>query len=134
MEEALRGLLAANAGVAARAGSRIYWRLVPQAQSNQDCIVLHRISGVRDYHTEAPSGLVVSRVQVDCRGVSYSAAKLIARAVVAAVDGYRGTPAGLYFGGIFIDGERDADQTPTGDVKTIFLTQLDLIVWHSETA
>ena len=134
MEEALRTLLANDGRVAARVGGRIDWRLMPQAQAAQDAIVLHRISGGRDNHMQAASGLVSSRVQIDCRGLKYSDAKLTARAVIAAVNGFRGNVSGIGFSGIFIDGERDDDQAVSGDVKTVFITQIDIIIWHSEGA
>lgn len=133
MEGALTALLLGNAGVTALAGQRVYWRLVPQGVATGSWVVMHRVSGQRDYTTQAPSGLVSSRVQVDCVGASYGAAKVLARAVVAAAGGYRGTVGGMAIQGIFIDAERDDDDSNTGDVATRFRTSLDLQIWHPET-
>ena len=132
MEEALRSLIVANSGVTALVSSRVYWGNVPQQVATGSWVRMNVISGVRDYHMEAPSGLVQSRVQVDCVASKYSDAKLIARAIETAISGYRGTQSGIKFGGAFIDGERDTDETPTGDTVTRFMTSLDFIIWHGK--
>jgi hypothetical protein len=131
MEEALRSLIVANVGVTTFVSSRVYWGLAPQTTTG-NYVTMHRIGGVREYNMETPSGLVQSRVQVDIWGGPYSQVKLISRAIVAAIGGFRGTQNTIQFGGIFIDGERDDQTETTGDTATRYRNSLDLIVWHSE--
>jgi len=121
MEEALTALLATVAG------GRRYWMLAPQAAARPH-VVLTRITGIRDYHAQGASGLVESRVQADCYGDTYTAAKGIARDIRNAVSGHR---AGI-FKGIFIDSERDLPVSDAGEVNHLFRVSLDLIIHHGE--
>jgi hypothetical protein len=121
MEEAITALLASVAG------GRRYWVRAPQ-QAGRPFVVLNRISGLPDYHSQGPSGYVASRVQADCYAETYTAAKQVARAVKAALSGYRG---GI-LQGVFADNERDLPAADAGEVKYLFRTSLDLIVHHSE--
>lgn len=129
MEESLRTLLVSASGVTDLVSTRVYWRQAPQSVT-ANFINLHRVSGGRDYNMDAPSGLVSSRVQADCWASKYSEAKLIARAIEAAASGYSGTVGGTLFQGIFIDTERDDDQSDSGDVATRYRVSLDLTIWH----
>jgi hypothetical protein len=133
MEEALRSLIVANSGVTALVSTRVYWGLVPQAVQTQSWVRMNRITGNRDNHMQGPSGLVSSAVQVDCVSNTYSGAKLTARAIVAVVNGYRGTSGSMAIQGIFIRDERDGNEAATGDTATRFMTSLDLEIWHPET-
>jgi hypothetical protein len=129
MEEALRTLIVSASGVTDLVSTRVYWRQAPQSVGG-DFINLHRVGGVRDYNMQGASGLVDSRVQVDCWADRYSSAKMIARAVETVVSGYSGTIGGKRLQGIFIDAERDDDTSDSGDVATRFRTSLDLLIWH----
>src|SRR4051812_46510481 len=101
MEEALVAYLLANAGVAALAGTRIYWGERPQGDA-LPAIVLFKVSPNRDVTLAGPSGLIGPRVQIDCLGGSYALAKTTARAVIAAADAIGGTAG---FQGAFLDAE-----------------------------
>lgn len=130
MEAALIARLLATAGVSALVSNRINWSRRPQAEA-LPAIVLHRIDGSPDYHTQGPSGLIESRVQVDCWGASYGAAKALARAIDAAVSGARFTQGAIRFDAILIVDERDS----TFDETTpIFRTSLDLMVHHASAS
>ncbi len=134
MEEALVGLLLADSGVSALAGARVNWNERPQA-GGYPCVVLTRISGGRDYTMAGPSGLVESRVQVDCYSdVSYLAAKTLWRAVRAAVSGYRGQPVTGQpeLRGVFITSERDMIESMQSE--KLHRISSDLTIWHEETA
>jgi len=125
METALIAKLLASAGVTALVSTRINWSRRPQGAA-LPAIVLHRISGIPDYHHSGTSGLVSSRVQVDCYGVSYGSAKAVARAVEAAITAQTFTQGATRFDVILLDNERDSSTEPTPD--TLFLTSLDLVV------
>jgi hypothetical protein len=130
MEAAFIARLLATAGVTALVSTRINWLRRPQG-SALPCIVLHRIDGTPDVTHGGRSGLVVSRVQVDCWGASYGSAKAIARAVETAITAQTFTQGATRFDVILIADERDStfDENNT----PIFRTSLDLIV-HSANA
>ena len=130
MEEALRNYLLAGAGLVSLVAARIHWVRSPQGSASPR-IVLYRISGVRDMVMNGPSGLVSSRVQVDCIGASYSSAKTVARAVEGRLSGFSGTPGGVDFQGCFLIGERD-DFEDTDTPDKLFRTSLDFNIWHKD--
>lgn len=133
MEEALIALLASVSG------GRVYWMLAPQGLSADDgsYIVMRRVDGVRDYAMSGPTGYVQTRVQLDCYGKTYAAAKTAARAVEAVISGYSsatdgGSPpstSGVL--GIFVISERDATFPDAGDKNHLFLVSLDAMVHHT---
>jgi hypothetical protein len=131
MEEVLRSVLLEAADVAALVGSRIHWVRSPQGSASPR-IVLYRIDGLRDMTMQGPSGLVSSRVQVDCIGTTYGSAKGAARAVAARLNGFSGWPSGIRFEGCFLIGERD-DFEDADTPDKLFRTSLDFNIWHQET-
>lgn len=122
MEEALTTLLATVAS------GRRYWVRAPQG-ATLPYAVLNLVSGVRDYHTQGPSGYVQSRVQCDCYGATYSAAKTTARTLRLAASGVRSGD----IQGIFIESERDLPAEDAGPVTNLFRISIDLIIHHKET-
>jgi hypothetical protein len=130
MEEALRALLAGDAGIKGLVGSRVHWVRSLQA-STSPRIVLYRIGGIRHMSLRGPSGIIESRVQVDCIGTSYSSAKAVARAAELRLSGYSGTFSGIRFEGCFLIGERD-DFEDTDTPDKLFRTSLDFNIWHKE--
>lgn len=125
MEEALAAHLLAQNPLTALTATRIAWGARPQGAASP-CVVLHRVGGEREQSMAGPDGVVSSRVQVDCWGVTYTAAKSVARQVVAALNGYR---AGA-IQRVFIDSERDDQFLDPPD--PLYRTRLDLRVWHTE--
>lgn len=111
-------------------GARVHWVRSPQA-SAAPRVVLYRISGLRHMSLSGPSGIVDSRVQVDCIGASYASAKAVARAVEARLSGYSGITGGTDFQGCFLIGERD-DFEDTDTPDKLFRTSLDFNIWHKE--
>jgi len=127
MEAALIAKLLASLGVTALVSTRINWSRRPQG-SALPAVVLHRVSGLPDVHHGGTSGLVVSRVQVDCWGASYGSAKGVARAVETALTAQRFTQGAVRFDVILIDSERDDS---TDETTPLFRTSLDLMVHHA---
>lgn len=128
MEEALVAYLLAGTGLAGLVGTRIHWVRSPQSVASPR-VVLYRIGGLRDMTMAGPSGLVSSRVQIDCIGLTYASAKAVARAAEARLSGYSGTTGGIDFEGCFLIGERDVFED--GDTPDkLFRTSLDFTVWH----
>ncbi|QPC87415.1 DUF3168 domain-containing protein [Mesorhizobium sp. NBSH29] len=121
MEILLTTLLAPVAG-----GNR-YWVRAPQGQK-PPYVIMQRITGIRDYHLQGASGLVESRVQIDCYDKAYSSVASMARSVVSILSGHR---AGI-IQGIFIDSERDLPAADAGDVTSLFRKSIDIIIQHKE--
>jgi hypothetical protein len=131
MEESLIGYLKAASGITALLGTnpvRIYWTLAPQNVA-KPYATLQRISGNRDTHMKGVSGLVESRVQVDCYGLTYAASKGVARAVEARISGGAFTQSGTAFRVCLLDTERDGYEDGATPDK-LFRTSLDFIIWH----
>lgn len=128
MEEALVAKLLASAGVTALVGNRINWTRRPQGNATP-AVVLNMIDGSPGYTLAGPDGLYRNRVQVDCWAKTYAQAKLTARAVDAALSGFKGVSGGVSFRAVFIDSERD-DYAAEGP-DPLNRTMLDLMVWHS---
>ena len=99
MEEERR-LLAADAGVSALVGDRIAWGVAGGQGLQNPCVVLYLIDDLPDYHMLGPSGLASARVQVDCRGTSWTQAKAVGRAVQALLSGFKGTRGNIVFQGV----------------------------------
>lgn len=131
MKEALRAILAADAGVAALVADRIAWAARPR-DAALPSIALHRISGPRDYVMSGPSGLVNSRVQVDCWATTNREATLVARAVTAALSGLRTTVDGVQFQGAFIDNEIDYAEEGSAPDELLYRVSIDFLISHSE--
>lgn len=128
MEAALIARLLATAGLTALVSTRINWSRRPQAEA-LPAIVLHRIDGGRDYHLTGPSGIIESRVQVDCWAASYGSAKAVARAVETTLSGARFIQGAIRFNTIHVVDERDSTFDESG--TALFRTSLDLMVHHS---
>lgn len=128
MEESLVAKLLAASGLTALVVDRINWNKIA-APAVAPYVILRRISGGRDYHMGGASGLVETRVQVDCLGSTYASAKAVARAVESALSGFRGVQGLTTFDGIFLTAERDLiddDESPA-DLHGV---SLDFMVWH----
>ena len=130
MESALIAKLLASTAVTNLVSVRINWSRRPQGAA-LPAIVLHRIDGTPDVHHAGASGLVVSRVQVDCWGASYGSAKAVARAVETAITAQTFTQGATRFDVILIDSERDDS---TDETTPLFRTSLDLMVHHANAS
>lgn len=128
MEEQLLQHLAGDAAVTALVADRIVWNARPQGEA-LPCIVLHRITGGRDYAMAGRTGLVESVVQIDCWGERWLSAKQVARAVVASLDGLAEEP----FQAAFIDAERDT-MDADDDGREFHRTMVDTRIWHSDAS
>ncbi|WP_299133558.1 DUF3168 domain-containing protein [uncultured Amaricoccus sp.] len=139
MEEDLRALLIADAGVAAAVAARVSWGGRPQG-SDLPAILLHLVARPGAHLLDGPSGLVESRVQVDCWGRTYAGAKLAARAAERALDGFgrvgSGVIGGTRFQGIFRIVSRDMSEARIVDggdvVEQLFATSMDFSIRHQE--
>ncbi|KFB10334.1 hypothetical protein [Nitratireductor basaltis] len=127
--------------LASVAGGRRYWNMAPQgikvSGTTSDnyggpgpYIVLYRVDGVPGYTYQGRDGLVTSRVQANCYGATYSAAKATANDLIAALDTYRGGSIQL----ITVDSEgRDLTDTNPSTSERVFAVSVDLIIHHTSS-
>ena len=125
MEEELRALLLATAGVTAICGQRIEWG-APTQGTDLPAIVLNVASGFEGIHMNG-AGPFEGRVQVDCYGLTFGSAKTLSRAVVAALNFYRG-------GGFQIishTSTRDSREGGSNEAERPYRTSLDFnMTWR----
>lgn len=128
MEAALIGRLLAAAEVAGLVGARITPGRRDQGGA-LPAVVLHRISGLPDYHLTAASGLEASRVQLDCWAATYGEAKAVAQAIKANLSAARWATQAVRIDAVLIEAERD-DSFDEG-ASALYRTSLDLMVHHA---
>lgn len=130
MEEDLLAFLDALPAITDLVGDRISWGKRGDGEP-LPAIVLHNISSPRDYTLQARVRLVRHLVQVDCWGSTFDAAKLLSRAVIAALDGLRDAP----FSGAFIEADESdswlSDGPDAAGSTDIFRSRLDVRVCHT---
>lgn len=132
----LRAYLLADGSISsAVGGSRIHPIKLPQGQTT-DSIVYTRISAQGDHHMEGASGLVRTRIQIDCYSLSANSAVTLANLVKERIDGFRGdmawdenSPANaVTVQGIFFDSERESFD----DLTKLYGVSRDYLVWFKE--
>jgi hypothetical protein len=92
IERAVRAHLIATAGVQTLVADRVYSFRKPQGAATP-YIVFQRISGERLHTLDGPTGRAHPRIQIDAYATTYPAARAIADAVRAALDGFKGDVA-----------------------------------------
>jgi len=123
LEEALRALMLARPPVTALVGTRINWGANPQG-SALPAIVMNVIDDAAGLTLAGSDGLSQGRVQIDCYADTFAAAKITARAVIAALHGYS-APNGLRL--IEHVATRDTREGSTNEADRPFRTSLDFM-------
>lgn len=131
MKQALRSHLLADPDITALVDQRIAWAVRPR-QDQLPSIALHRIDGIRDYAMVAPTGLVTSRVQVDCWATTNKEADRISKAVRGALSGLRTMINGVEFQGAFLEIEIDYSEDGPAPDELLHRVSTDYRIWHSE--
>lgn len=131
METAITALLLADARARRLVGDRINWLRAPQKQPVGTYAVLTIVSSQPDYHMQGPSGLESRRLQVDTYADTFLGAVDASDALLAVIEGYRGTVGGIRLQAGFVDSRRDLPAADAGDVKKLFRRSADIIIWHS---
>jgi hypothetical protein len=121
-EDTIDARLRATTAVTALVGSRIYPSRLPYV-APMPAITYQLISAVRMQGLRGPTGLADPRVQVNCWADTYTGAKVLAREVRRALDGF--IAAGV---AALIVGERDM---PEPDSQREGVSQ-DYSVWVDE--
>lgn len=126
MEEIIRATLLASSGVTALVGTCVNFGTHPQGQP-MPAIVLNTISDIGGYLIAEPDGMSEARIQVDCYAGTYGVAKLLSRAVNAALSGYSGN--GIQ--GVFRAGSRDSREGGSNEADRPYRVSLDFTVTYS---
>lgn len=93
IENHFRAHLAADSGVSALAGARIYPLRLPDGPT-YPAITYERVSATRDFVLAGPGGRVNPRLRVHCWAETYAEAVALADAVRQAVNGHTGAMDG----------------------------------------
>ncbi len=123
MEEIIRLRLQAEVD-----GVSVDWNQAPQG-AGVPRLVLYTISDVTIITNDGQARLRRARVQVDCYAATYGAAKLVSRAVNAALSGWRD---GATIQGAFAAGARDLPPD-TGAGETLGRVSLDFFINYEES-
>jgi len=127
VEEELRTLLRSTSSVTSIVGQRIEWVAQPQGAA-LPAIVLNTVSGFDGIHMNG-TGPYEGRVQADCYGLTYTTAKTASRAVIEALNAYRGG------GFLFIQhvSTRDSREGSSNEAERPYRASLDFnITWRPE--
>jgi hypothetical protein len=131
IEEAVISYLLDNMGVKAVVGNRVFPVSRPQG-SSLPAITAHRIDGAPLQADEGLLGLEPVRMQFDCWGANYSAAKTAARAVISAINAFDGNMGSVAVSLVELEAERDLPrETGINASEYLFRTSLDFTIWHS---
>ena len=125
MEAALRNYLLAQ-GIA-----RVFWN-IRNKKSPFPCVVLTKVSGLRNYSYKDADSLKRALIQVDCYGENNIDAINLRKSVEVALSGKNWTQDGVLFQGAFIQNERDfSDDNLTADPQA-YRQSLDFNIWYKE--
>jgi hypothetical protein len=130
VEEALRDLLLGTTPIATAVGRRADWGVRSQG-SALPALTLHQISGVPQMKLDGPADWERDRVQIDCIGRTYKAARDLADLIGGKrglLVGYRGDRAGQRLRTFVIGSRSDNDSDSVGPV---FRASIDVMVWHT---
>ena len=100
--------------------NQVDWGLRPQGKA-VPAIGLGLVSSPRDYTMAGADGLQQYRVQADCYGQTFKAAKEVAAIVIATVE-----PAAGNFLGSFLLAQRDSEVVT--DAGVMFVRSLDIAI------
>lgn len=121
---AIRAALLLESDITDLVDSRIYPMLAPQGERGP-LIVVTRVSENEEPVLKGPSGLLQSRVQIDCWGPTPDAASALAEAVRARLHGLSGEFLGVTISGAFAGTIREDQDRETHS----FRVGRDYIIW-----
>jgi len=135
---AIRGYLAANAGVAALVATRIYPDVLPQGYTikNGGALTYTVIDTVHDHFINGISGIARSRIEFAAFASTRAGANLIAESVrTSDLQGYTGAIGGIEICSVMISGGiQTLDERPTdGSQEHRYTTIFDYMIAHQES-
>lgn len=130
MQSDLIALILADAGVTAAVGSKVWWVRRPQGQVAPFAI-LQMVSSVPAVTMASEANWTDSRVQVDCYGETYAAARGVAAAIFTLLGGHSGTTGSTHFQGVFRISERDLYEAGETEVDRLYRVMLEFqVIWR----
>lgn len=93
------------------------------------CLTVHGFAPGRQYTFKGPSGYFGASIQFDCWGQTYSAVKVMERAVIAEMEQPR-TVGSTIFNVSFLADARAMEPEDLGSGIKVFRQSLDFTVWH----
>ncbi len=126
-EQALRGRLKADAGIAAVVASRVDWHDRPQAAA-YPAIVLIGVSDARPRTLTTYQTRRATRVQIECLGETHEQ-KVAVREAALAVIKSKATFGGVRFGRAIINDTRNLSEE--GETRFIHRDSIDATIWHN---
>jgi hypothetical protein len=123
----MHAALTGDAGVAALVGARVYPVQAPQ-EAPAPFIVFGRVATQRFPTLDDRRGLAQPRIEVGCWAETFDAARALANAVRLALDGLRGTVAGIEVLATRLDAERD----DRNDEAHLYRCGLEFVITHRE--
>ena len=133
-ESALVSMLRANGAVAAVVGARVWPNSRPQGNA-YPAITVTRISGAPEYADDGEVGLLPSRIQISCWGLTYSDAKELAVLVTAALSsGHDVVQDGVTFIHILLDNEQDLHEFGANNAEFPHQIVLDFLTMTTRPA
>lgn len=127
MEEMLRALLLADGTISSMVEGRVDWGEGMQG-APLPSIVMQVVSSENQHSMQGPDRLFQSRVQIDAYARTYGSAKLLQRALLAALDGYHGGA----MQGIFHAGSREGRDAGTNEAERPYRVSMDFMTNWSE--
>lgn len=129
VEEALVSILRNNAAVAALVSTRIYPVMIPQG-ATLPVIEYRQLSGQKEHSHDANADLARPRYQFTAISASYSQAKTLAAAIVAALDNYQGTVSGVKIDAVQKQNQMDLFTRTEDEGNSTFSSLVDFVVFH----
>jgi hypothetical protein len=105
--EDIAAFLAADAGVSALIGTRIYPMLLPQ-NATKPAVVYSQVSGVRVTTHDKAKNFTDQVYQLQCIADDPKSVKNLSEKVRQAMEGFQGTMGATNVQGVFMTAERDA--------------------------
>src|SRR5690554_4182708 len=121
--------------IATLIGGNIYPAALPQ-KPVYPAVTYQAVTGNTDYSFDGPSGLVMTRMQLDLYANSYADIIMLKRSVMAALSGFRGPvgspPLAMVYGAFHVM-ERDEFQEDMERAgPRVWRKSLDFNIWHKE--
>ncbi|MHA0333664.1 tail completion protein gp17 [Sphingomonas aquatilis] len=131
MEEAVRSLLLETAALSALVGTRVDWGVRPQGAA-LPAVVIYLVAGGPRMNLAGPSGWSRDRLQFDCWGRTYKAARDVADVIANPTNGLlvgmRRDLPGVRIRTFVLNRRSDADRDADGPVHR---ASVDVMAWHT---
>lgn len=142
IENAIFERLRDDPGVKTIVGDKIFPQSAPQAGGEDDPdkaklprVTYQLISSNHFHNADGASRLANPLFQLNCVSKTYGEAKELANCVRRALQGFRGTVAGVVIQGIFLSNQRDEFViSPSGSEQRARIVQQDYTIFNQESS